>query len=105
MRVKRVAVGVVWCFGLWLAFSAILGAIAGYQTTRPGLGQAKSDQFATVTQGYTAGREAGVKMGREFGGRLLLGAAVISFVGTALGILPGTRSRNKDRKDESGNEG
>lgn len=83
---KKILMGVVWFFVLYLGLctlgGAIVGGIAGYKE-----GQAGHPERATQ-----AGTIAGAEFGRKYGIFMLLGVLVLSVAGTAAGILPGTKS-------------
>jgi hypothetical protein len=80
--VKRVGIGVLWFFALWIGVATIGGAIVGATAT----GDAQSFE-----DGYEAGRTAGEAFGQAYGGLILLGAFLTAVVGTWQGWLPGTK--------------
>jgi hypothetical protein len=100
---KRICFGVLWFLVLWIGVSAIGGGIAGAMATRssPTVADAK-----TASEGFSRGYDVGQIAGRDFGSRygslILVGALIVSIVGTATGILPGTKRKTSaemgDRK-------
>ncbi|WP_255990929.1 hypothetical protein [Chitinolyticbacter albus] len=87
---KRVFFGVicfvVFAFGGLVVGGAIAGAIAGSKVKAVGL----ADGFA---KGEQVGYAAGAEFGQKYGGIVLIGALVLSVIGTATGFLPGTKRK------------
>jgi hypothetical protein len=103
---KRIGFGLLWFVVLWVGTGAIGGGIAGAIASRssPVGGDAKSVSEG-FSRGYGVGQIAGRDFGRKYGPLILGGALIVSIVGTATGILPGTRrkvasvARNKNSAD------
>lgn len=84
---KRVIFGIVWFVVLWFGIliggSAVVGGVA-----------------ASKVQGQQQGASAGERAGREFGERygavILFGALAVAVVGSAAGVLPGTKTPRKN---------
>ncbi|MET0332910.1 MAG: hypothetical protein ABW190_01460 [Rhizobacter sp.] len=89
---KRIFFGIVWFlvlgFGGLVLGGAVVGAMAGSQVNATNM----SDGY---TKGQQAGEVAGAEFGRKYAGVILIGALVISVVGTATGVLPGTKKKPK----------
>jgi len=81
---KRVLVGVVWFVVLSLLGLAGTGAVASVKAYH------KAHE-AGLSDGFLHGAGAGGEMRRKYGTVLLLGALVLSIVGSATGSLPGAR--------------
>ena len=81
---KRFMFGVVWFVVFWRGPSVICGVIVGGSA---GAGTSNAQE------GYDAGRAAGQEFGRKYGALILLGSLGLSILGTATGILPGTKKR------------
>ena len=90
---KRFAFGFVWFVVLSLAGfiggGAIAGVIAGSKVNAAGF----SEGYA---KGERVGHAAGAEFGRKYGGIVLLGALAVSIVGTATGVLPGTKKKSSE---------
>jgi hypothetical protein len=78
---RRILVGTVWFFALWLGFSALGGGIVG----------AVASIGADPSQAAQLGTEAGTRFGAQYGGILFLCSLAVATVGTLFGWLPGTR--------------
>lgn len=92
---KRIFFGILWFFAFGFGGITIGSGIAG--------GVAGSTIQATTPearrQAADVGAFAGYQFGRNYAGFMFLGALVISIVGTATGVLPGTKSRKKQNDD------
>jgi hypothetical protein len=92
---KRVGFGILWFMALWIGTGALGGGIAG------ALAQARTPPPATdarslsegFSRGYDVGRVAGREFARRYGSLIFVGALVVSILGTATGVLPGTRRK------------
>lgn len=89
---KRVAFGIVWFLVFWLGAGMVGGGIAGvlaqvHNSPSTAAAQTFSEGYS---RGYDVGRVAGREFGRRYGALILGGAIVISILGTATGVLPGT---------------
>ena len=82
---KRVIFGIIWCVVIYFVACVVAGAIAG--------GIAGANDPANAAQ---AGQEAGARVVGENRMWFVLGAVVVSVVGTVTGFLPGTKSNKKD---------
>ena len=96
--VKRIGFGVLWFVALWIGISALGGGIAG------ALAQARSppptNGAVTLVQGYATGHDAGFEFGRRYGGLIFIAALLASIIGTATGVLPGTRGKTPTAKKD-----
>lgn len=90
---KRIALGIVWFFVIWLGASAAMGGVVGAVAQQEAA--AKGDAVNSYEQGFSVGREAGREFGRKYGGLILLGALALAIAGTAFGVLPGTKPARK----------
>jgi hypothetical protein len=92
---KRIFFGFVWFVVLSLGGlvlgGAIVGGIAGANVGSKNFSEA-------VSKGHDAGHAAGSEFGRKYGGVIILGALALSIVGTATGVLPGTKKRKQADK-------
>lgn len=79
---KRILLGVVWFVVLYMGACMITGAIAGAIA-------GSQDPANASTAGYQAGQQVVIALRGYF----LLGALLLSIIGTSLGILPGTRKK------------
>ncbi|MDB5973721.1 MAG: hypothetical protein JWR07_481 [Nevskia sp.] len=95
---KRIALGIVWFFVIWLGVGAGLGGIVGAVAQQEA--SARGEAVNNYEQGYSVGREAGRQFGRKYGGLILLGALALAICGTAFGVLPGTRPAKKAAPDQ-----
>lgn len=84
--IKRVLLGIVWFFVIYVAVCAVTGGIAG------GMAGAKDPKH-----GSEAGAKAGAEAVERLGGYLLAGSLLLAVAGTWAGVLPGTRSKVVER--------
>jgi hypothetical protein len=80
--IGRILMGILWFVALYMGACMLTGAIAG--------GIAGSRDPANA---YAAGQQAGQQLVLALRGYFLLGALVISVLGTVYGILPGTKGK------------
>lgn len=91
--------GVVWFFVLWFGTLVVGGAISGvvYSAKAPIPEKIPATMAGAFEHGQQMGRQAGFEFGARYGGIILLGALLVSIVGTATGKLPGTKpKKHKD---------
>ena len=90
---KRLAFGVLWFLVFWFS-TLIIGVVivaffAGYNIEASTLAD-------SISKGQSAGEVASAEFSETYGNIILLGALVLSIGGTILGVLPGTKPREKD---------
>jgi hypothetical protein len=101
--VKKVAFGIIWFVVLWIGASAICGGIVGGLASQsPPAVQGAKTFSEGAAQGYQAGHAAGEEFGRRYGSLILIGALVVAVVGSATGILPGTKNKPADDTRKQG---
>lgn len=88
---KRIFFCVIWfaVFGIVgvMGGGAVAGGIAGSKLS-------VSNPSEAYAQGKQAGYIAGAEFGRKYGKHVLLAALIAAIVGTASGILPGTKKKS-----------
>ena len=89
---RKVLMGVVWFLILWFGTLTIGGAIAGsFRAAKIDLeGKTVSD---IKKETNSAGLQAGTEFGVRYGGLVFLGSILIAIIGTATGVLPGTKRK------------
>lgn len=91
---KRILFGIIWFVVLtlvgFIGGGAIAGAIAGSQISATSFSEG-------AAKGGQVGRVAGAKFGQKYGGLVILGVLVVSIVGTATGVLPGTKKKTPNK--------
>lgn len=81
---KRLAFGFLWFVVFLVVGMLVLGIVAAPDTSG----------YNEAVQSYEAGYAAGHEAGQRYGKIIILGALVLSALGTFLGWLPGTRRRS-----------
>ncbi len=82
---KRVLMGIVWFFVIWIAGSFLIGAIIG------GIAGAHVSGTPSYSSGAEAGRTASTLFFQKYGTLVFLGTVAAAVAGTVTGFLPGTR--------------
>lgn len=81
---KRFGFGVLWFLALTMGALIIGGMVVG--------AMAGSGNPADAA---AAGQAAGQEFGEKYAGMIFLGALIVAVVGSILGWLPGTKSKNQ----------
>lgn len=82
LRLKAWFFGFCWYLIVWFGVGGIFAAIVGTIETR---------HAKTPAERYLLGKKAGAEFGRKYGPYFEIGGLVIAIIGTAAGVLPGTR--------------
>ena len=85
---KRVLFGVLWCVVIYFLACILTGAVAGAIA-----GSRDSANASAV------GAQAGAKAVADLRGYIFAGAVGLSAIGTWAGVLPGTRSKQPEKKE------
>lgn len=80
--IKKIGFGFLWFVAIYIVTLIVCGMVVG--------GIAGANDPAN---GYAAGQAAGQAFGEKYGGLVLLLSALAAIVGSALGWLPGTKSK------------
>lgn len=78
---RKFGFGLLWFFALSMAALMAGAFVVGFQA---GMGNAAN--------AHAAGEAAGQAFGQKYAGIIFLSSLAISIIGSALGLLPGTRS-------------
>ncbi len=87
---KKIFMGIIWFIVFYLVICTVAGVIIGSRAPE----ELKIKGFK---EGYNY--QPAEEFSKKYGGLILLSALILSIIGTASGILPGT----KKRSDDSGN--
>jgi hypothetical protein len=90
---KRIVFGIIWFVVISLVGLVGGGAVAGAIVGSKVAASSFSEGYA---KGEQVGHAAGAEFGQKYGGLVLLGALVVSIVGTGTGILPGTKRKSSE---------
>jgi amino acid transporter len=83
---KTILFGLLWFVVIYFVLCVIIGGVAGYS--------AGSHYPDSSEAGIEAARMAGYRVGRQYGLLILVGAALLSAMGSVAGVLPGTKQRS-----------
>jgi hypothetical protein len=85
-RMKRALFGLIWFFAFSISGLVAVGGVAGSMAAR-------TTKATNFSDGFRDGNSVGKDAGGKYGTVVILGALVLSVVGAAARILPGTRRR------------
>jgi hypothetical protein len=84
---KRLAMGCIWFFVLWIGMRMLGGAIAGAMA---------GGNAGSYDAGYQSGYQAGQAFNQQYGLAILIAALFIAVISTIRGWLPGTKARSSN---------
>jgi hypothetical protein len=84
---RRIAFGVMWVVAVYVGTRALVGGFSG------AIAGARDSQNS-----YEVGRVAGQQAVERYDSLILAGSILVVLVGTAAGVLPGTKSKSESQK-------